>query len=86
MSPPPLLLCTAVASHSFTFYRYSANDFRNPDYAVGYAVADNPYGPWKKYEGKLIHRVSGICNIQSGRHAQRQPGLYYLKNDRRIAF
>lgn len=28
---------------------YSANDFRNPDYAVGLAVADNPIGPWRKY-------------------------------------
>ena len=28
---------------------YSANDFRNPDYAVGYATSDNPIGPWKKY-------------------------------------
>lgn len=27
---------------------YSANDFRNPDYAVGYAVGDSPKGPWKK--------------------------------------
>ncbi|UIR57415.1 glycoside hydrolase family 43 protein [Sphingobacterium sp. SRCM116780] len=27
---------------------YSANDFRNPDYAVGVAVADNVYGPWKR--------------------------------------
>ena len=33
---------------------YSANDFRNPDYAVGYAVADNPYGPWKKYSGNPV--------------------------------
>lgn len=27
---------------------YSANDFRNPDYAVGYAISDSPEGPWKK--------------------------------------
>ena len=27
---------------------YSANDFRHPQYAVGYAVADSPRGPWKK--------------------------------------
>lgn len=27
---------------------YTANDFRNPDYAVGYATATSPYGPWKK--------------------------------------
>lgn len=33
---------------------YSANDFRNPDYAVGYAVADHPLGPWKKSEQNPI--------------------------------
>lgn len=33
---------------------YSANDFRNVDYAVGYAVAPTPYGPWKKYSGNPI--------------------------------
>ena len=33
---------------------YTANDFRNPDYAVGYATASSPLGPWKKYEGNPI--------------------------------
>ena len=27
---------------------YSANDFRNPDYAVGYATSKSPLGPWRK--------------------------------------
>jgi len=27
---------------------------RNIDYSVGYAVADNPYGPWRKYSGNPI--------------------------------
>ena len=27
---------------------YSANDYRNVDYAVGYAVSESPYGPWKR--------------------------------------
>ena len=27
---------------------YSANDFRNPDYAVGYATCKTPIEPWKK--------------------------------------
>lgn len=27
---------------------YSANHFMSPDYAVGYAVADSPMGPWNK--------------------------------------
>ncbi|SDE03123.1 Glycosyl hydrolases family 43 [Mucilaginibacter pineti] len=33
---------------------YSANDFRNIDYAVGYATATSPYGPWTKYTGNPI--------------------------------
>jgi len=38
-----------------TYYMlYSANDFRNPDYAVGYATATSPLGPWKKYAGNSI--------------------------------
>ncbi|WP_018627465.1 glycoside hydrolase family 43 protein [Niabella aurantiaca] len=27
---------------------YSANDFRNPDYAIGLATSTSPLGPWKK--------------------------------------
>ena len=33
---------------------YSANDFRNPGYAVGYATSNNPAGPWTKYAGNPI--------------------------------
>jgi beta-xylosidase len=29
---------------------YSANDFRSPDYAVGFATSESPLGPWKKSE------------------------------------
>ncbi|WP_289666198.1 glycoside hydrolase family 43 protein [Flavobacterium panacagri] len=38
-----------VLKHNDLYYMiYSANDFRNPDYAVGYATAKSPYGPWVK--------------------------------------
>lgn len=38
-----------VIKHKNIYYLfYSANDFRNPDYAVGYATSSNPLGPWKK--------------------------------------
>lgn len=33
---------------------YSANDFRNPDYAVGYATSSSPLGPWKKSSSNPI--------------------------------
>jgi xylan 1,4-beta-xylosidase len=36
---------------------YSANHFRNIDYAVGYAVSDSPYGSWiKQKNSPIIHR------------------------------
>lgn len=44
-----------VFKNGATYYlMYSANDFRNPDYAVGYATATHPLGPWIKYEGNPI--------------------------------
>jgi xylan 1,4-beta-xylosidase len=33
---------------------YSANDFRNPDYAVGYATSKSPLGPWVKSKSSPI--------------------------------
>ena len=47
---------------------YSANDFRNPDYAVGYATAKNPNGPWIKYSGNPIisRQLTGIKGTGHG--------------------
>src|SRR5680860_1228824 len=33
---------------------YSANDFRNPNYAVGFATSSSPLGPWKKSKSSPI--------------------------------
>lgn len=33
---------------------YSANGFRSIDYAVGYATAKSPSGPWIKYDGNPV--------------------------------
>lgn len=33
---------------------YSANDFRNPDYAVGYATSKSATGPWTKHGGNPV--------------------------------
>lgn len=42
-----------------TYYMlYSANDFRNIDYAVGVATATSPYGPWKKSAQPVINRAN----------------------------
>lgn len=40
-----------------TYYMfYSCNDFRNLDYAVGYATAKSPLGPWEKHGEPIIVR------------------------------
>lgn len=45
----------SVMKHNHLYYLfYTANDFRNPDYAVGYATSKTPYGPWQKYAGNPI--------------------------------
>ena len=39
-----------VMKHAGQYYlMYSANYFASPDYAIGYATADSPLGPWTKY-------------------------------------
>jgi len=53
-----------VLNHNGLYYLiYSANDFRNPDYAVGYATSKSPYGPWKKSQNSpIISRKLGNKN------------------------
>ena len=60
---------------------YSANDFRNIDYAVGYATAPTPYGPWTKQpDSPIIHRSlvgepgSGHGDLFQGKDGQ----FYYV--------
>ena len=37
---------------------YSANHYRSVDYAVGYAIASSPTGPWAKHAGNpILHRA-----------------------------
>lgn len=45
---------TVMKIGNFYYMFYSANDFRNPDYAVGYAVSKSPFGPWKKHKTNPI--------------------------------
>ncbi len=58
-----------VLKHKGLYYLvYSANDFRNPDYAVGFATSENPLGPWKKSDRPpFIHKsVLGINGTGHG--------------------
>lgn len=54
---------------------YSANDFRNPDYAVGYAISDSPMGPWKKMKNSPI--ISKKITKENG---SGHGDLFYDKN------
>ncbi|MET4082781.1 xylan 1,4-beta-xylosidase [Pedobacter sp. UYP30] len=45
---------TVLKRNHIYYLFYSANDFRNPDYAVGYAISKSPLGPWKKFSGNPI--------------------------------
>lgn len=45
---------TILKKEGTYYFFYSANDFRNIDYAVGYATSLSPYGPWTKHEGNPI--------------------------------
>lgn len=54
-APWPVAEGPSILKHKNLYYfDYSTNDFRNPDYAVGYAVSKSPYGPWQKYTGNPI--------------------------------
>jgi beta-xylosidase len=45
----------SVFKHRGLYYLvYTANDFRNPDYAVGYATSKSPMGPWQKHSGNPV--------------------------------
>lgn len=71
----------SVLKHNGLYYLfYTANDFRNPDYAVGYATGSSPLGPWKKYEGNPIINKELICKNGPGHGDFLSDGrdLYYV--------
>jgi xylan 1,4-beta-xylosidase len=45
---------TVMKRDDLYYLFYSANDFRNIDYAVGYATATSPMGAWVKYDKNPI--------------------------------
>lgn len=59
---------------------YSANDFRNPDYAVGYATSTSPLGPWEKYENNPILSKSDIGINGSGH------GDFFIDNSQQLYY
>ena len=72
---------TVVKMKGKYYLFYSANHFKNIDYAMGYAVSDSPFGPWVKFEGNpILHRSiisengSGHGDLFEGADGQ----LYYV--------
>ena len=56
-----------VLKHKGTYYFiYSANHFKWPTYAVGYATSKSPYGPWEKFEGNPIISKANIGHNGTG--------------------
>ena len=53
-----------VIKHNDKYYMtYSANSYGTERYAVGYAVADSPMGPFTKYEGNpVLQAISGLVS------------------------
>lgn len=45
---------------------YSANDFRDKNYAVGYAISDSPMGEWKRADNNPIIRQDIVGHAGAG--------------------
>lgn len=57
---------TIIKRKGIYYLFYTANDFRNPDYAVGYATSKHPLGPWEKYPGNPILSRNNINQNGTG--------------------
>lgn len=72
---------TVIQHKKYYYLIYSANDFRNPDYAVSYAVSESPLGPWKKIDQEppisrktIGYNGTGHGDLVSGKNGK----LYYV--------
>jgi len=72
---------TVIKKDGTYYLFYSVNDFRNKDYAVGYATSNNVYGPWTRFAGNPIlhskitgHAGSGHGDIVKGKGKK----MYYV--------
>ena len=57
---------TVVKWDGVYYLFYSANHYKDMDYAVGYATASSPMGPWTKYDGNPIIRRDIVGEKGSG--------------------
>lgn len=65
---PKVVEGPSVFKQNGTYYMmYSANSYESQDYAVGYATADSPLGPWKRYEGNpILHKYDNLVGVGHG--------------------
>ncbi|ASZ11877.1 glycoside hydrolase family 43 protein [Chitinophaga pendula] len=79
---------TVFKRNNLYYLLYSANDFRSKDYAVGYATATSPTGPWKKYSGNPIISRQTVHQNGSG-HGDvfygKDGSMYYVFHTHRSA-
>ena len=70
---------TVIYHKGFYYLFYSANDFRNPDYAVGYATSRSPVGPWIKAQSSPVisKENTGLPGSGHGDVFQDNKGGYY---------
>lgn len=70
---------TVLFHRGYYYLFYSANDFRSPDYSVGYAVSKSPTGPWvKSADNPIITGVrTGLSGTGHGDVFRDQKGGYY---------
>ena len=63
---------------------YSCNCYEDSDYAVGIAFADNPMGPFKKYELNPIIKAidGGVCSTGHGSLVYHNEEWYYFLHAR----
>lgn len=81
-----------VIKHKERYYLlYSGSGANTPDYAVGYATADNPLGPFRRAENNpIVHRGDGVFGPGHGCAIQDAAGqwwhIYHQKGSDRIAW
>lgn len=76
----PITESPSVIKYGGTYYLfYTANDFRNPEYAVGYATASSPIGPWTRYAGNpVLRRAGGLPGTGAGGAIRTSDGQHLL--------
>lgn len=57
---------TVIKEDGTYYFFYSANDFRNKDYAVGYATSKSPIGPWIKNSNNPIISRHNVKHYGAG--------------------